>query len=326
MATAVQPNKPVTTSNPRTKLVLASIAGAAFLLIGIGVAAYAIPLVWAQSVSPVVAPLGSLVDAALKIVAQLTAIAVFVWAGSLLAGASPPPGIRGGIFLVISAAIAIFFIVRAVGLKLEDSSMGLPITLVVLGALLGLTYRGLASDRGEAIMHTLENEGLLSLFTYKRTQGLKARRYTLIGLLIVGWSGVYSLISHQMLDGNWDLPIPFTNGFTLTLLTDLGYSVPLLLGIATFWIAWRAVNAPSFADFLIATEAEMNKVSWSTRKRLVQDTIVVLITVLLLTVFLFTVDLFWSWLLSRPFIGVLPPKTQTTGAVVDSVQGKKVDW
>ena len=32
-------------------------------------------------------------------------------------------------------------------------------------------------------------------------------------------------------------------------------------------------------DFLIATEAEMNKVSWTTRKRLVKDTIVVLVTV-----------------------------------------------
>ena len=50
------------------------------------------------------------------------------------------------------------------------------------------------------------------------------------------------------------------------------------------WRAWRGmVNFPAFADFLIATEAEMNKVSWTTRKRLVQDTIVVLTTVVLMT-------------------------------------------
>ncbi len=32
------------------------------------------------------------------------------------------------------------------------------------------------------------------------------------------------------------------------------------------WLAWRVVNVPSFADFLIATEAELNKVSWTTRR------------------------------------------------------------
>ena len=41
----------------------------------------------------------------------------------------------------------------------------------------------------------------------------------------------------------------------------------------------------------IATEAEINKVSWTTRKRLIQDTTVVLVTVFLFTLFLFVVDI-----------------------------------
>ena len=52
----------------------------------------------------------------------------------------------------------------------------------------------------------------------------------------------------------------------------------------------------------------MNKVSWSSRKRLAQDTVVVLITTLLMTVFLLAVDLFWGWLLSRQTVGVLPAR------------------
>ena len=32
--------------------------------------------------------------------------------------------------------------------------------------------------------------------------------------------------------------------------------------MAGLWIGYRVVNLPSFADFLIAVEAEMNKVSW----------------------------------------------------------------
>ncbi len=62
---------------------------------------------------------------------------------------------------------------------------------------------------------------------------------------------------------------------------------------------------PVFADFLIATEAEMNKVSWTTRRRLIQDTIVVLVTVFLMTMFLFLVDIMWIQILSWPYVGVL---------------------
>lgn len=76
----------------------------------------------------------------------------------------------------------------------------------------------------------------------------------------------------------------------------------------TLVLAFRAVNVPDFAEFLVATEAEMNKVSWSTRKRLAQDTVVVLITTLLMTLFLLAVDLFWGWLLSRQTVGVLPAR------------------
>jgi preprotein translocase SecE subunit len=92
----------------------------------------------------------------------------------------------------------------------------------------------------------------------------------------------------------------------VTLLPDLQFTIPLLLIAATLWFAWRAVNYPTFGDFLIATEAEINKVSWTSRRALFRDTIVVLTTLVLLTLFLFVVDVFWSWLLSREVVGVLP--------------------
>jgi preprotein translocase SecE subunit len=91
----------------------------------------------------------------------------------------------------------------------------------------------------------------------------------------------------------------------LTLLPALRYSLPLLLLAASIWLAWRVVNFPPFADFLIATEAELNKVSWTTRPRLIQDTIVVLVTVALLAIFLFLMDQTWRVVLSWKPIGVL---------------------
>jgi preprotein translocase SecE subunit len=92
---------------------------------------------------------------------------------------------------------------------------------------------------------------------------------------------------------------------TVPLLPQVRYTLPVLLAALSLWLAWRIVNVPAFADFLVATEAELNKVSWTTRRRLVQDTIVVLVTVLLFTVFLFVVDVAWGKLLSWKAVGVL---------------------
>jgi len=72
------------------------------------------------------------------------------------------------------------------------------------------------------------------------------------------------------------------------------------------------VNFPVFADFLIATEAELNKVSWTTRRRLVQDTMVVLTTMLLLTAFLFAMDSLWIKLLSMRWVNVIQTERQDT--------------
>jgi preprotein translocase SecE subunit len=111
-------------------------------------------------------------------------------------------------------------------------------------------------------------------------------------------------------------PLPATGKVpALVLLPDVRYTLPLLLVLASLWLAYRVVNYPVFADFLIATEAELNKVSWTTRKRLVQDTVVVLVTVILMTVFLFVVDILWFRILSWKPIGVL--QTQDNAGQVD---------
>ena len=69
------------------------------------------------------------------------------------------------------------------------------------------------------------------------------------------------------------------------------------VGVVGMWLAFRLVNMPSFADFLIAVEAEMNKVSWPTRSELVRSSIVVILTIFFLAAMLFGFDLFWSILL-----------------------------
>jgi preprotein translocase SecE subunit len=97
---------------------------------------------------------------------------------------------------------------------------------------------------------------------------------------------------------------------SITILPSVQFTVPLLLLALSLWLAWRIVNMPTFADFLIATEAELNKVSWTTQKRLVQDTIVVLITVVLLAIFLFGMDLMWKEVLKPIGVLVIPEQSK----------------
>jgi len=66
--------------------------------------------------------------------------------------------------------------------------------------------------------------------------------------------------------------------------------VPILLFAAAAFGIFRLVNHERFADFLIATESEMKKVSWSSRAELVGSTIVVIVTVLVMAMYIFGVD------------------------------------
>jgi preprotein translocase SecE subunit len=101
----------------------------------------------------------------------------------------------------------------------------------------------------------------------------------------------------------------------LVLLPHVAYTLPVILAALALWLAWRCVNVPGFADFLIATEAELNKVSWTTRRRLWQDTVVVLVTVFLLAFFLLVADVLWSKVLTG--IGVLQPPPPPTEKMQD---------
>ena len=69
------------------------------------------------------------------------------------------------------------------------------------------------------------------------------------------------------------------------------------LSILVFWL----VNKPSVADFMIAAEGEIKKVSWSSRKEIAVSTFIVVVVVVVMAVLLGTTDLFFyrffGWLL-----------------------------
>ena len=141
---------------------------------------------------------------------------------------------------------------------------------------------------------------LFSFELYKRSQGRRMRQLTAAGVgLFLLW-GLKSL-SDQLTAANEPVLIR--------------YGVPLGGGLFSAWAMFRAYNWPRFADFLIATEAEMSKVSWSTKSELKRATAVVLLTLFLLAGFLLSVDMAWSWILEK--IGVLQVRTPEAKALLD---------
>ncbi len=131
---------------------------------------------------------------------------------------------------------------------------------------------------------------LFQLGIYKRSQGRVARQVTFAVLalfvLVAAWRLSVTAI-------NWQLPGLGGNGEHL-----LRFGLPGALGLVGIWIAFRLVNIPSFADFLIAVEAEMNKVSWPTRPELIRSSIVVILLIVVMALILFGYDIFWRQLLS----------------------------
>jgi preprotein translocase subunit SecE len=69
------------------------------------------------------------------------------------------------------------------------------------------------------------------------------------------------------------------------------FILPALIVLGLAWVMFRyVINRPAAADFLIATEGEMKKVSWSSTKEVVGSTKVVIVTTFLLAALLFLVD------------------------------------
>jgi preprotein translocase SecE subunit len=121
---------------------------------------------------------------------------------------------------------------------------------------------------------------------YKRGQGKYTRLCSAFALALVAGLGCLQL--YKKLQAA-DL------GLWVETMVPVGLFV--VLALLSFWL----VNKRSFADFLIAAEGEMKKVSWSSRQEIAVSTFIVIVVVIIMAVLLGTTDLgfrtFFSWLL-----------------------------
>ncbi|HEY8505158.1 MAG TPA: preprotein translocase subunit SecE [Gemmataceae bacterium] len=337
MAVAVKNQTDTRARDPQAHLALASLLGVAYVVAALAAVFSGLPYLWQKGVTPWLEPAaGSFLNVALRAAVQLGAAVLLAVLGRALAGPHPPEGLRGGVFVaLLTLLVALFLTTWVAGLVQRNVALGPQAGYAVLGAIaagaLFLAWRFLRSARARRWMLDLEHGGWFTAAPYKRSQGLRVRRMTMLGVLLITGSGVFVLMNSHWLataPTDWRVSVPFT-GLTgpegILLLPDVRITLPLLLMGLSLWFAYRLVNMPTFADFLIATEAELNKVSWTPRKRLVKDTVVVLTTVFLLTLFLLAVDLFWGWILSREIVGIIPGSSFTQPAQAQKAD-EKIEW
>ena len=122
---------------------------------------------------------------------------------------------------------------------------------------------------------------------YKRSQGRITRQVT------------FAAVAITCALAAWRMHVTFGPKLGLPLI----YSLSGLLLVGGLWISYRLVNVPRFADFLIAVEAEMNKVSWPSRIELVRSSMVVIFVIFAMAFVLFGFDLVWGFLFE--WLGVL---------------------
>jgi len=122
---------------------------------------------------------------------------------------------------------------------------------------------------------------------YKRGQGYYTRMGTAIGsgvLILAGADYIYDQLDAFALYVQVGVPLTFVVG----------------LGLLAYWLV--GVKRRS-CDFMIATEGEMKKVNWSTRREIIGSTKVVIVFTMLMATLLFLFDLMFQFVFK--WIGVL---------------------
>lgn len=125
-----------------------------------------------------------------------------------------------------------------------------------------------------------------------------ARQATFFALLAAVAVGAWTMSSGATQEfGEWFVPPALRNSISPEIVAK--YVLPMLvLGIGA-WAAFRVVNIPRFAEFLISVENEMGKVSWPSRGELFRASMVVLVVIFLLTTILYTYDIVLKWIISK---------------------------
>lgn len=128
---------------------------------------------------------------------------------------------------------------------------------------------------------------------YKPEQGKWTRLGTFLGCgAVVAWGAKFLFDQLSIYEGD--------EAWRLMVTTGIPIAFAVIVGGILWWITYGNRKT---GDFLIATEGEMKKVSWSSRREVIGSTKVVILFTVLMAIYLFAVDVAFQALFSG--IGVL---------------------
>jgi preprotein translocase subunit SecE len=134
----------------------------------------------------------------------------------------------------------------------------------------------------------------MALAIYKRGQGYYTRMFS--GLAAGATVAIGCFRLYQKLEGQ-----TFQSTSVKIVVQSL---VPLAIFSGFAFLIYWLVNKPMIADFMIAAEGELKKVSWSSRKEITASTMVVIGVMVVMSLLLLVVDfglqMFFQW------IGLIP--------------------
>jgi len=142
---------------------------------------------------------------------------------------------------------------------------------------------------------------------YKPNQGRVVRQVTGLAVALIFYAAAWRLHSTLLIDlgSTLFLGVPGTEVGMQISSSIVRLGVPILISLVGSWLAFRLMNWPPFANFLISVEAEMDKVSWANMEYLKRATVVVLVVMVFLGAYLFVWDILWQQLFM--LIGFLDP-------------------
>ena len=117
---------------------------------------------------------------------------------------------------------------------------------------------------------------------YKRGQGYHTRLWSGLVAFAIVIIGCYRL--YQELQA-----------YNILLYTLVPTGVCVIFGGLIYWL----VNKPAMADFMIAAEGELKKVSWSSRREIIVSTFIVICVVAVLGMILMAADFAFRYLFMR---------------------------
>lgn len=139
---------------------------------------------------------------------------------------------------------------------------------------------------------------------YKKGQGYWTRMGTAIGAALLGALTTWQIYRY----------VPaFLSSSDAAHARQIGLLAAGAFAAVFSLIVWRLTNKPGNVDFLIATDSEMKKVNWTSKRELIGSTKVVIIFMFTIAIFLFVLDLLFNTLFYAVHVLRIPWWEQVLG-------------